>query len=491
MVENSVTKEILDPKDHEERFKLNFGGKPSDKCSNKTVDGGEPYYCVNLSIHQSLFDANDSFTLIVEANQELGQKSIKDDVTFGRSDIICVTDYAFEIEEHFDLNPHVVRLDKKTVAWYSKCGGDNSGLDVLIHIKDRDGEIVDSLHNEVPVKTELAYADGSATPFMPLAPLKERRSTKISKNPLYRALREDPIIVPGEGSQPFSFRIEEVSFHHSGQDGFKLKVLPADSNIDRIHPAILRENIIVLSKPKHDPSGKGKLPICDKLQTSDTVVYEGHNCSPSSNYSWPLMKKHFSQERKTARRVSIHDINDIDTIATMTARELSEGLLFNGGECHFCGQKTEPMNFFDSSMHKKSCRFIDEMLPFFKVISFDNKNLLERNKSKASKKKCKNKRQCYKKTNCLNNNNTSMHKQEFQKKKEPGRNTTLIPIISPIVTNRCSASLNFEDDSVYGLDAANDGRVMPELPISSSFDDEFDFTIDNLISNEQKIDKLS
>lgn len=143
-------------------------------------------------------------------------------------------------------------------AWYSKLGGEKSGLSVIFHLKDEKGRIVNP-SVAMPLRTELIYSDGTPTPLLPLAPLKEKRSSKKSKTTLYRPLVPDPSLEPSKDSKSFSFRIEEVSFHHPDKHGFKLKVSPADPNQHFVHPGFLEENIIVLSKPKHDATKSRKM----------------------------------------------------------------------------------------------------------------------------------------------------------------------------------------------------------------------------------------
>ena len=137
-------------------------------------------------------------------------------------------------------------------AWFSRCGGEKSGLSVTIKLKDEKGRTVQPT-DDIHLKTELIYSDGTATPNMPLSPLKERRARNASRKTLYRPLVPDPTLRPSNPSASFSFRIEEVSFHHPDKDGFKLMVLPANDNYT-IHPGVLEESITVLSKPKYDHS---------------------------------------------------------------------------------------------------------------------------------------------------------------------------------------------------------------------------------------------
>ena len=66
-------------------------------------------------------------------------------------------------------------------SWYSKCGGVNSGLKFIFHIKDKNGHISNPSLKPIELNTELVYADGSATPFVPLSPLKEKNTAEQAK----------------------------------------------------------------------------------------------------------------------------------------------------------------------------------------------------------------------------------------------------------------------------------------------------------------------
>eukprot|EP00957_Ditylum_brightwellii_P116490 8885459-Ditylum_brightwellii.AAC.1 len=169
-----------------------------------------------------------------------------------------VAEYGLTMEENFSKNPHTMRKGDTTVfEWFNKCGGENAGLDVIIHLKNSMGNIVNNFSEMFPLHTELVYNDGSSTPLMPLCPLKERKTSSQSRLPLYRPMRPEPILHPGQASHDFTFRVEEVSFHHPGHNGFKLKVSPKN-NEQRplVVPGILEETIKVRSKPKTEPSGK-------------------------------------------------------------------------------------------------------------------------------------------------------------------------------------------------------------------------------------------
>lgn len=253
-----------------------------------------------------------------------------------------VTNYALTIEQRFAQNQYVSRVHEFEFAWYSKCGGENAGLDVVVSMKDDKGQIIYS-PEPLHLVTELVYSDESPTPFMPLCPLKERRTSTTSRKTLYRALRPEPVLGPDKTIAPFCFRIEEVSFHHPNHSGFKLKV-SCPSNCPRVvHPGILRENIIVLSKPKHEntPSLVNKGIIQDGGKTPSVVNFQ--NDGP---------------------------------IAVIPVEKLINGLLTNDNKCRSCSKIISKTEFLSLASHEESCHIVINLLPFINHASKDVKSLL-------------------------------------------------------------------------------------------------------------------
>ena len=67
-------------------------------------------------------------------------------------------------------------------AWFSKFIGGNAGLKVIFHIKNEHGIIFNTYLKPLEMNTELVYADGYATTFMPLSTLKEKNTHEQAKN---------------------------------------------------------------------------------------------------------------------------------------------------------------------------------------------------------------------------------------------------------------------------------------------------------------------
>jgi len=179
------------------------------------------------------------------------KKCLKTRVICGVSSSIRVVEYKLCVQENFANSACTLRHGLTEVfEWYCKTGGENSGIGVVIHLKDSLGAIFDNFPTTLPVKVELIYDDGSSAPFFPIAPLKDKKSVSLPLLPLFRPLQPEPILGLGTGSQFFCFRIEEVSFHHQGHSGFTIRVSPADDMCSNVLPGTMAETLIVKSKPK-------------------------------------------------------------------------------------------------------------------------------------------------------------------------------------------------------------------------------------------------
>ena len=105
--------------------------------------------------------------------------------TGGIFDFFCsVTSYSLSIEQRFLDEQFVSSVNDTGFAWYSKCVGDNAGIKFIFHLKYDKGRIFNPSLKPFELNTELVCADGSVTPFMPLSPLKEQKSSRARINPL-------------------------------------------------------------------------------------------------------------------------------------------------------------------------------------------------------------------------------------------------------------------------------------------------------------------
>lgn len=289
----------------------------------------DSYNTLDVEVHRELFSSGDAFRVIVIAEDRLDGAT---ETIFGASQSIVVTDLSLSIEHRFLDSPYCDFVKQDVFAWYSKCGGEQSSLSALIHLKDANNnapKFVDGLE----LLAELVYEDGSPTPLKPICPLKDRKSGQISNKPLFR-LCTKPRLLPGESCASFSFRIEEVTFHHSGHHGFKLKISPADSLPLIIHPAISSEIIVVLSKPK---SG---LRNSNMHQQSNTLVA--------------------TQPKK--RKVSASVKEDGKSAFEVPISLLITGYRVNG-KCLTCKRKISIEKFLERGEHTRSCSFATLVVP--------------------------------------------------------------------------------------------------------------------------------
>ena len=88
-----------------------------------------------------------------------------------------VTSYSLSIEKSFLDNQFVSSKNDTNFDWHSIYGGENTGIKVIFHLKDERVRICNTYFTQLELNNELVYANGSATPFMPLSPLKEQKSS--------------------------------------------------------------------------------------------------------------------------------------------------------------------------------------------------------------------------------------------------------------------------------------------------------------------------
>ena len=153
-------------------------------------------------------------------------------------------EYKLSIEDRFEGNNTVRRIPgSNDIEWnisYQK-----SKLDVMIHIKNGKGEICLNYPYSVQTTVQLLYEDGTETPTFPFG---SRKNSSAEHRSLFTALSPFPHFCTGVGSQPFAFRIEQVSSRHKNHKGFRLKVCVKQDEKDgdcKILPCIAEYVIIV------------------------------------------------------------------------------------------------------------------------------------------------------------------------------------------------------------------------------------------------------
>lgn len=249
-------------------------------------------------------------------------------------------------------------------------------IDVIIHLRDLHGAIVYDYPRALRLKTELVYDDGTPVPTYPLIPLKKKgnasgkkKETKYSQIKLFHPTRPQPVLGEGVGSQYFSFRIEEVSAHHTNRGGFKLKVSPMDDSCLDVFYGVMEETIIVKSKPKVPIRKRGKGGRTSILQDTP-IFYPGVAvCSKVSGEK--KKKKRKSKKERKHRKVSVEDVSNLDMYDkksnTITMKMQTVTSLFTGcndSKCLSCGEELKVGQGFCPSHHKPDCRFNMTLVPF-------------------------------------------------------------------------------------------------------------------------------
>ena len=258
-------------------YTLNYFDFYSSGCKNK----------LTVSLHQDGVQPGEVYVIVVIAHVGCDRHSEIYELV-GKTNPITVKRFSLCIEEYFDNNPYVHEKDchpsKLDYFWYNSCGGEFSGLDVMIHLRNETGQLcsADSLliilggaqdydisKAIIEVEADLVYADDeSGVPCMQLKPTKCSKKGLSIARPIFRNMRPVPIkFFLGDSSKPFSFRIEEVSKNHQNR-GFKLRVKPIGSAASDVCSYIMWETIFVLSKPRNDRrSGTKKEPKSMKLSS--------------------------------------------------------------------------------------------------------------------------------------------------------------------------------------------------------------------------------
>lgn len=329
------------------RVQIDFARTPFKDKSCTMVDS-DPYHQVKLKLHNTMFDAQDSFVLRVDVDQ-IDQEKKADAFVFGCSQSVWICTLSFVIEQDFLKNQHVVQMDDDTYVWFGKCGNGNTGLDIKVSLKNEYGETA-LFSGLTPFIAELVYDDCSPAPEFALSAHKLRRASNPTRpTKLFNVLTPNPAIRPFQESGCFSFRIEEVSFHHPGHAGFRIKVSAVQDKHITIHPAVLNKLIIVLSKPKYDNESIATEELDSvknafRKRKSDSMELTSCN----------------SREAAIPRQVS--DSQKL-TNSVVNLHHLASCFLLHGG-CMCCKKPMQSSNeFYSVAMHELTCHVVTNLVP--------------------------------------------------------------------------------------------------------------------------------
>ncbi len=260
-----------------------------------------------------------------------------------------------------------------------------------MQIKDENAKATKrKLPKKLKLKTELVYEDNSPAPLCPLCPLRDSQK----KNPKYifNKIFGEPSFssVKNNAKTPFSFRIEEVSFHHSGHKGFKLNVyIENDDSSITIHQSPMEEVIAVLSKPKlikglPDPTtidaSKKKTKKKKRKRSSSFDLLDDVELEAVSNGITGELESEFlgiiplDSEEEIMDEIKPKTHEEKDGHATIPVGALIDSYRCLGS-CFCCNLAIETESFFNPNKHRTSCDFATKVLPFLTflgVTSSDN-----------------------------------------------------------------------------------------------------------------------
>mmetsp|Transcript_11935 Transcript_11935/g.22347 ORF Transcript_11935/g.22347 Transcript_11935/m.22347 type:complete len:489 (+) Transcript_11935:749-2215(+) len=301
-----------------------------------------------------------------------------------------VTKFALSIEQRFDNHDAVVKVDDSTYVYYSKLASKSHGLQVAIHLLSDDGEVWKSKMPAMKLQTQLVYEDGIPVPIMPMKPLKitgRRHSSGTvsrSEKPILRNLdNEEPCLRKNDNSTLFRFHLEEVTYHHHGHDGFKIKVSVGSSRNIVVHPGVMKELIVVLSKPKRlssdNVSMQQSIANMKSMNCKTFVVQKreaNNKCSNKRKLSDSKHESNFdtTQRRRSKRsKVVDHEKNSVMNSLPPTAKafvQISDILQAYGfnGMCFQCRSPVDIKTILRAEYHTVDCTFVEKILPLFQNV---------------------------------------------------------------------------------------------------------------------------
>ncbi len=249
---------------------------------------------------------------------------------------------------------HVKEQGEK-IEWFCKHGGENTSIDVMIHLKDEIGRIITDYPSTIPLKTELVYEDG--TKIMPLSVDADRPG---SSKEAYRPMRPEPCLDAGVGSCHFAFRIESVSQNHRPHTGFRLKVDPLlpGENSDVVG-GLMEEIIVVKSRPMNLKKRNtntfigGRSTILQKAMGGIPVILSGTN-TPRHKKANARIKK----EKSNNPPKEWENKFTVDTKSRSILFEASRVSLFftgNTTQCLGCSETLKLDQGLNASHHKPEC----------------------------------------------------------------------------------------------------------------------------------------
>jgi len=209
-----------------------------------------------------------------------------------------------------------------------------------------------------------------------------------SKGTLLKKLNE-PELGDGIAVTDLKFLIQQVSFHHHGHDGFKIKVSLESGQDLVIHPAIMKEMIAVLSKPKKMTTKTLKASNLN-LVTPNTrrplmIVRHSGPGSPIATLAKTVQSRYRKKRKQSSvtinhgekrvqrlRRTQGPKKKEKNTIPPTTQKRVEmvpipisvvmSGYQYNG-KCLSCHSPFECCRFLQSASHSVHCKLAATILP--------------------------------------------------------------------------------------------------------------------------------
>ena len=307
-----------------------------------------------------------------------------------RSQLFSVTNLALSIDPCFGNNDKIIKVDEDIFVYYNKLASSCGGPEITISLLDEDTTVC-TRHDlpAIPLKTQLVYENGIPVPIMPIRPLrvkprkKDKGSIVRSENPIFN--RNEPILDKGQRSTKFTFDLEEVTYHHHGHDGFKVRVSIKKGQKLVVHPAVMKELIVVLSKPKkvttvekfeelsanksqkEEEDGTTRKPklLVNQIHRSNAVLKRKLADLNNEVELHPVAKKCMASSNAVGMDPGGKD--EKDPKHSIKLIHILEAYRFNG-KCFQCNAPVTTQSILRSYCHTVNCTFAANIIPLFKDV---------------------------------------------------------------------------------------------------------------------------
>ena len=315
-----------------------------------------------------------------------------------------VTDLALSIQERFSNHEGVVKVDNNNFVYYNKMPGANSGLEIAIKLLDENGKPSSRKFPRIDIETELVYENGIRAPIQPIKPLKLKAGKNIShvvrsEKPIFERLDGEPWLGKKKNSTLFSFVLNEVTYHHHGHDGFKVRAsvkYAEDGQKVVVHPAVMNEIITVLSKPKTVGTAQnmqdGGLKLLNSTKTPLNAskkrksIFQGEDVddrvAKKSNRPTKMKKEELEQIEcikkanwngigKDSVHLATKEVDEIDSLSTLDNQVCSIAIskilhcYKSFGKCSSCLSKIPAGAMCRAIHHSVNCKFAEKIIPLF------------------------------------------------------------------------------------------------------------------------------